>query len=871
MCYRLTLFFILLLTVFATDALAGSSYRYQALSETGATASSNGVIFKEQFYLLGKSPRSDFGYFIDIYNLNDTAATKPMRRIRLDRAARAIKISGDLLMIEHNQYISVLRLSVSGEQNIGNIDVKPRVSGSYRAAIQGSQIVVRKIFTAGPTDIDIYNIDGSVKLQHTVSYLSGGMRTGLQLDSQFIYLHDTASLSCTACSETVLTTIRLQDYELTTNNIAYDISSPSLLGNGYFLAFSANSPFNLNIYKIIDNNLTKLYKIDSPTVASAKDGVIHYITPTYSMLCLAKLTDTAVEDQQCLPADNLRTRSAGYHGAGEYAYLSNDQLFYFDATQRKISAKFKPFTPSIIQFGISDNQLIGMTEQGYAVLDTTNQQIKKITSLPTPVTLSDSNMPFYINGDKFSHYRRSNFALNFETYLMKIDEFTLSSSYSIPLINSLSQDRSTFGERYFANFNKDLEIHGIGGEHLGLQKFFPANSIQTNTGFTLTPAQTYTKQTFHLDNMLFQTTDSALYYLPIHSVAAQPLVKLTEADAVATTSDSLWVALNNTLRQYQWRDGQYLATAAATSSGCTTEAKPTSLDISGGKALVVMHQSDPQTFNSRNFLCIYDVLGTTFQFELQLELPSGVYKANHQFAINGNDLYGVLKNDGRLFHFTKNSAPTFATRVVLKEDTTVIPLITVTDPENDLVTLAVSKDGTYGKASIVNNQLSYTPNPNYHGPDLVGITATDTAGNVTAQDISITVSPVNDLPVAQALQFSVAQGEKYSGQLNATDVDGDTLKFSAATTPKLGTLSLNPDGSFSFQANSSGDESFEVLVSDQAGGETKLTVSVKVTAAVTVQPPATKSSSSGSSGLISLGLLVLMLLQRNMTIQRRKM
>ncbi|WP_148714755.1 tandem-95 repeat protein [Chitinolyticbacter meiyuanensis] len=70
-----------------------------------------------------------------------------------------------------------------------------------------------------------------------------------------------------------------------------------------------------------------------------------------------------------------------------------------------------------------------------------------------------------------------------------------------------------------------------------------------------------------------------------------------------------------------------------------------------------------------------------------------------------------------------------------------------------------------------------------------------------------------------------------NGQLTATDVDGDPLSFSKGSDPAHGTVTVNPDGSWTYtpNANYNGSDSFTVTVSDGQGGTDTVTVNVGIT------------------------------------------
>ena len=80
----------------------------------------------------------------------------------------------------------------------------------------------------------------------------------------------------------------------------------------------------------------------------------------------------------------------------------------------------------------------------------------------------------------------------------------------------------------------------------------------------------------------------------------------------------------------------------------------------------------------------------------------------------------------------------------------------------------------------------------------IPVTVTDENGATDSQQIQVTVTGTNDAPVAGAdVTANVAEGDSaISGQLTATDVDGDSVSFSADSLPAG--FTLESDGSYSF-------------------------------------------------------------------------
>jgi VCBS repeat-containing protein len=128
--------------------------------------------------------------------------------------------------------------------------------------------------------------------------------------------------------------------------------------------------------------------------------------------------------------------------------------------------------------------------------------------------------------------------------------------------------------------------------------------------------------------------------------------------------------------------------------------------------------------------------------------------------------------------------------------------------------------------------FSYTPAANFNGTDSFTYTVSDGNGGTTTGTVSVNVAAVNDGPVAANATASGTEDNVVTGQLTATDIDGDTLTFALADNggPAHGSVTVNPDGSYTYTPNAdwAGTDSFTYQVSDGNGGVTTATVSVDV-------------------------------------------
>ncbi|MEX2173763.1 MAG: Ig-like domain-containing protein [Pirellulaceae bacterium] len=103
-------------------------------------------------------------------------------------------------------------------------------------------------------------------------------------------------------------------------------------------------------------------------------------------------------------------------------------------------------------------------------------------------------------------------------------------------------------------------------------------------------------------------------------------------------------------------------------------------------------------------------------------------------------------------------------------------------------------------------------------------------------DLQASANPANRAPVAVANQYTLTEDTPLTisaaqGVLkNDTDADGDSLTATVLTQPQNGTLTLNPNGSFTYTpaANYSGPDSFTYRASDGTASSNAATVSFAV-------------------------------------------
>jgi hypothetical protein len=146
-----------------------------------------------------------------------------------------------------------------------------------------------------------------------------------------------------------------------------------------------------------------------------------------------------------------------------------------------------------------------------------------------------------------------------------------------------------------------------------------------------------------------------------------------------------------------------------------------------------------------------------------------------------------------------------AQSVTTTEDSAKEITLTGSDVEGSPLTYSIVSGPSHGSLTGSAPNLIYTPDANYHGPDSFTFRVSDGTANSADAVVSITVTPVNDAPVAVVDTGYVVEqdGELIvpatAGVLaNDSDVDGDALSAILVSPPANGELTLNSDGSFTY-------------------------------------------------------------------------
>jgi hypothetical protein len=163
-----------------------------------------------------------------------------------------------------------------------------------------------------------------------------------------------------------------------------------------------------------------------------------------------------------------------------------------------------------------------------------------------------------------------------------------------------------------------------------------------------------------------------------------------------------------------------------------------------------------------------------------------------------------------------NTAPSAQDQAVTTpEDTPVDITLVASDPEEDPLTVIIVDQPLHGGLTINGLVVTYTPNLNYYGEDSFTYKVNDGLVDSNTATVTITITPVNDPPVAYGMTVETLENFAVDIELLATDPEGDAGTFIIVSGPSHGTLDC--DGrycTYTPDPNWNGEDSFVYKVND---------------------------------------------------------
>ncbi|EKD51219.1 MAG: calcium-binding RTX family protein, partial [uncultured bacterium] len=222
---------------------------------------------------------------------------------------------------------------------------------------------------------------------------------------------------------------------------------------------------------------------------------------------------------------------------------------------------------------------------------------------------------------------------------------------------------------------------------------------------------------------------------------------------------------------------------------------------------------------------------------------SGAAYGNFSFQVDDGTVASAVALVTVNVSAVDDTVSTSASSASTQEDTAVTVLFSVTDPDEELLTYTIVSQPTRGSLSHLNaaaGSVRYTPSANQHGTDSFSFSVTDGVHTSNVSTVTLSLTAVNDAPLAQNSTASVDSGATVTIDLEASDVDGDSLTYQITTQPTHGTVSAfsSTNGTLTYTPESgyAGSDTIKFKVKDGSVWSSVATVSLTVSDAVN-QPP----------------------------------
>lgn len=216
-----------------------------------------------------------------------------------------------------------------------------------------------------------------------------------------------------------------------------------------------------------------------------------------------------------------------------------------------------------------------------------------------------------------------------------------------------------------------------------------------------------------------------------------------------------------------------------------------------------------------------------------------------------------------------NGAPVAVTDSITTNEDTIYsfnPTTNDTDPDSNPLTITATTNGTKGVVSYAGNTVTYTPNLNANGSDTFTYTINDGNGGTAVGTVNVTLTAINDIPIAINDSITVIQNTAYTFNpvVNDSDADGNPLSITAKTDGTKGLVTFTSNSlTYTPNLNATGADSFTYTISDGNGGSATATVSLTIVATGTARyfktgatsfNNANSWSASGPAGVDNAGI-----------------
>ena len=210
---------------------------------------------------------------------------------------------------------------------------------------------------------------------------------------------------------------------------------------------------------------------------------------------------------------------------------------------------------------------------------------------------------------------------------------------------------------------------------------------------------------------------------------------------------------------------------------------------------------------------------------------------------NGTDSFTITASDGHGGTVTStvtvtivavNDPPFFTSipqSLTTDEDNLVRFNVAAGDVDGDSVAIS-SANGQKGIVSGSGGDFTYTPNPDANGGDSFIVTGSDGNGGTVSAEITVTISPINDLPVFASIpaKLTTDQDTAITFEVTTSDIEGDGVSLSFEGALKGVVSGTGPTYTYTPNVGAIGIDTLTVTATDAQGGITTGLVKVTIVA-----------------------------------------
>ena len=213
--------------------------------------------------------------------------------------------------------------------------------------------------------------------------------------------------------------------------------------------------------------------------------------------------------------------------------------------------------------------------------------------------------------------------------------------------------------------------------------------------------------------------------------------------------------------------------------------------------------------------------------------PAANYSGNDTFSYTAGNGAGISNLATVAILLTPVNDPPIASNssFSVAEDSSYSGILSATDIDGGSLVYSLVTEGSKGTITISSNgSFTYTPHKDISGSDSFTFRVSDGSVLSNTAVVNVTITPVNKAPIALNSTFTVDQGITYTGQLVATDEDGDSLSFSLAASPEQGNILISTSGSFTYTSSPSatGADQFTFSATDGNAASNVGTVNIQI-------------------------------------------